>query len=523
MVFGGSRWSIGRAGGLAARVFAAVLLPLLVNFSLLIAFSAQLNRTNFETAATERARHVMTAVDAQLERTRGAAAALVTNRPIREGKWRVAYSRAKEIAEQNPDWDSVILWDRQKRVAIFDTSRAFERKGGVRDFGLEGKYPSEPSDLVLSNIDLTGDRCPCIYAHASAGRDQPLMLTVRLNPAILGRILKREAGAAQSAYILDRAGNIIGKTSSDRQEAIPPKARLGLAKGLSGSYRTSKLRESAGYTVFARSTWTGWSTHLSYPLSAVDGPKAYGIGAALVAALASLAIALFLGTVTSRDFAARRRLDYQMLQAAQAEAAEQSSIARDLHDGILQFLAGTLFRTEAIKHAMRDGVINGSLHNLEELQTDIRQEQKDLRRLIEALGPEMPTKSRTSILDIRVALSRRWGVEIVILPFNADDHIPETLRRDIEFLVREAVANAVSHGNASKIVISFSARRGKTFIKITDNGAGFKEADEDGELLKKPKSALPASILGRVMRHAGKLKVTDSEQGATLEIELEGN
>ena len=516
-----TRARVTQKGWLVAALLSAALLPLLVNISLQAAFSAKTNRASFEAGSLEQARHLITSVDARLERTRGAAAALATTKSIRTGDWATAYSRAKEIAEQNPDWGAVILWDYERNVEIFDTRYPLQRGRPRRNLGFGGQFLLHPGDLLVSNVVTHGKDCPCLYAHAASGANTPLVLTVKLNASSFQRVVDKEGRGLSAIYLLDSAGALVAHTPTNpnlRSVAVARRQAL-TNLGLSGSYRGKDVAGDS-YYVYARSPWTGWSVHLAFPPAAVDRSYFRGMGASAIAIIASLAIALLMAVVTLRAFRAQRELDHQQLQAVRREAVEQSSVARDLHDGLLQFLTSTLYRTEEIKRTLREGPVEKPIRALEELQADIRVEQREVRRFIENLGPELASKLHGSISEVRTALARRWDVEIELVPHDADDLVPDTLRRDIEFLMREAVSNAVRHGSATKIIISLAAPRGKIMMTIMDNGVRPAPEEKYGEAQKARKLVWPVSISGRVSQRKGFLTVEEGAAGTTLNIEL---
>ena len=507
-----------RAVRIAGTLFIAALMPLLVHISLLVAFSAQTNRSKFETSAFEQARHVITSVDAVLERTRGAAAALATTKSIDQRDWPAAYTRAKELMEQNPDWDAVILWDRDHDQEIFDTGHPFGPRKKARDLGLEGHAPSKPNDLVLSNLQLTGERCPCVYAHAATRRGNSLILTVRLHVSSFQRVLARESSGLISASLFDRRGVTIGRIPWRPLAVDAAKMRTAspasVTDAVSGSYRGAEFEAKDKFIVYWKSQWTGWSAHLAFPPEAVDEPRWRQTGASLIAGLGSLAIAITVALLTFRIFRAQEAEGKRHLEAAAADAEEQRSLARDLHDGTLQFLAGAQFRIEDIKRALRQGAVDLSVTELDGLQFEFRREQRQLRRFIESLGPDLRHDPPASILEIRSELSRRWGVEIIISPFYADDLIPEHLNRDITYILSEAVSNAVRHGAANRIAVSLSREEGILAMKISDNGfSGAAVAGNEERMTS-------ASILARVLRHGGDLHIDHDDGGLSLNIKF---
>jgi len=509
---------------LAIALIAAAMLPLIAFISLQAAFSAETERTSVEAAALDHARRIMTDIDAQLERTRGAAAALVTTKAVQEREWAAAYQRAKEIVDQNPDWDAVLIWDRQDGRELIDTTHPFGPSQPVRPFRFNRAALDQPNDLVLSGIELQGEHCPCIYAHAAAGRNSPYVLTVRLYPASFQRILDREAGAggALVSGLVDADGRFIGRTLNLKQRlgGEASTSVLGaIRNGSTGFYKGVTVEGVKNYTAYSKSPLSGWSIHVAYEPEKIEAVWWKWATATAVSAFASLLIAGVLVTLAVRNFAALRRMDEQAVAAVRAEAAAQLAVARDLHDGVLQFLTGLALRLQGLRHTTGEGGADGDDRDaaLNGLQSEIRREQRELRRFIENLGPSTGTiDSEISLTATAAMLSRRWAVRIAVEPDGADALIPERLRKDLDFIVREAVSNAVRHGSAQQITIRVSRDEGIFMMDIQDDGSGFSGRTNAGD----KQVAKPATILGRVSNHGGSLDVLSAPSGSSLTIAI---
>ncbi len=77
--------------------------------------------------------------------------------------------------------------------------------------------------------------------------------------------------------------------------------------------------------------------------------------------------------------------------------------------------------------------------------------------------------------------------------------------------MREGIANAVRHGQASRVGVELSAAMGGLQLQITDNGTGFPASDT-------PLS--PRSIAERVAALGGTLAIASSPGDTRLNIEL---
>ena len=69
------------------------------------------------------------------------------------------------------------------------------------------------------------------------------------------------------------------------------------------------------------------------------------------------------------------------------------------------------------------------------------------------------------------SLERQWDVEVA---FSGDDlpRVPRALALEVGYLMREAVANAVRHGQAGRIEIKAEADERNLELECRDDGAG---------------------------------------------------
>src|SRR5690606_3969885 len=81
------------------------------------------------------------------------------------------------------------------------------------------------------------------------------------------------------------------------------------------------------------------------------------------------------------------------------------------------------------------------------------------------------------------------------------------LGHELRQLAREAVANAVRHGKAKKIVIALRDEEGTLHVTITDNGGGMAD---------RPPFRRPKSIGERVDQLGGEFALASGADGTTL-------
>ncbi|MEO6581801.1 MAG: histidine kinase [Sphingomicrobium sp.] len=151
---------------------------------------------------------------------------------------------------------------------------------------------------------------------------------------------------------------------------------------------------------------------------------------------------------------------HAMLEAAEgsAEARSRLTLARDLHDSVVQFLAGAAFRLEAIKRSHASG--RQFEPELDELKQLMLQEQRELRSIITGLrsGPLVAFNDLAKDLaGLAERLARQWDIACVVTAQPSELTIPIRLHLDAQQLLREAVANAARHAEAKTVTVELAA------------------------------------------------------------------
>ena len=165
---------------------------------------------------------------------------------------------------------------------------------------------------------------------------------------------------------------------------------------------------------------------------------------------------------------------HALLKAAEegAEGRSRLTLARDLHDSVVQFLAGAAFRLEAMKRSEASG---RSLEpEINELKQLMMQEQGELRSFITALrtGPLVAFDDLAGDLQaLAERLSRQWDVRCEVEAPRSDIMVPTRLHLDSLQLMREAVANAVRHADAKLVTVKLAAGPDEMRLDFINDGS----------------------------------------------------
>ncbi len=201
---------------------------------------------------------------------------------------------------------------------------------------------------------------------------------------------------------------------------------------------------------------------------------------------------------------------HALLTAVQDNAGARArlSLARDLHDSIVQFLAGATFRIEAISRTLRSG--GHPERELDDLKQLMLEEQQELRSAIGALrSSSIPLPRLASDLAALCdRLARQWAISCGFSAEIPDSTVPMRLHLDTHQLVREAVANAVRHARAKAVTVHMSAEQLDLKLDICNDGDG-KTKLEEGR---------PWSLRERVEEANGTLMLANRKTGTNVSI-----
>jgi signal transduction histidine kinase len=194
-----------------------------------------------------------------------------------------------------------------------------------------------------------------------------------------------------------------------------------------------------------------------------------------------------------------------------ARLAERESLARQIHDSVLQALA--LVHKRGKELAASASPSPNELALLAEIAAD---QESALRQLI-LRDPEDAPAGQRSLREALEASAR----DIDGVPVSVSAIGPIWVARgqadEIAAAVREALANVAEHAQASRAVVFAEEEDGVIVVSVRDDGIGF-SYDED-RLRAEGKAGVLKSMKGRIEEMGGRMLVRAAPGGGT-EVEF---
>jgi signal transduction histidine kinase len=167
----------------------------------------------------------------------------------------------------------------------------------------------------------------------------------------------------------------------------------------------------------------------------------------------------------------RDRLNTAREDILSAHETERSRLARDIHDGIGQWLSSIKLDLQLFK---RSETSQESQPQLESVMEHIDEAISDTRRIAHDLSPVMIEKYgfSTAVSNHIEAIAEKFALtstihidEAIALSKNTESHLYR--------IFQEALKNAITHGKATKITVRLSRIKKAIVFEVIDNGCGF--------------------------------------------------
>lgn len=231
------------------------------------------------------------------------------------------------------------------------------------------------------------------------------------------------------------------------------------------------------------------------------------IGGLVVLAVLQLPLALSVARRLRRGDEERAALLAKALDASQTE---RRRIAQDLHDGVVQDLAGVSYALAAAVSRARSG---GSADS-ERLDAAARQTRQSLRELrtlvVDIYPPDLHRGGLASALTDLTAVLRSRAITSE-LSVQDDLDLPPPTEALFYRAAQESVRNVISHSGAERVAIRISGSAEEATLEVEDDGRGFDPAESDaagGHLGLRVLADLARDAGGELLVHAAPARGT---------------
>jgi len=239
------------------------------------------------------------------------------------------------------------------------------------------------------------------------------------------------------------------------------------------------------------------------------------LGALVLLWLIQLPLAYRLARRLQARSVERERL---LRRAVDASDIERRRLASDLHDGVVQDLAGVQFALEGTANQARGLGAADLEEQLRDAAHDTRQSLRRMRSLlVEIHPPNLQNVGLEAALTDLVAPLTARGMAVSL-------SVPDDLEvgGDAEKLIfraaQEGVRNIANHADARSVELEVSQMNGSARLVVRDDGRGFSRGERDA---REAEGHVGLQLLGEIAAEArGRLQV-DSAPGKGTKLTLE--
>ncbi|MDP9101375.1 MAG: histidine kinase [Actinomycetota bacterium] len=221
----------------------------------------------------------------------------------------------------------------------------------------------------------------------------------------------------------------------------------------------------------------------------------------------------------ARRLRAGQRRQADLLQRAlDASDTARRRIAADLHDGMVQSLAGVSFSLSATAGRVAAAGLTEEAANTRGLAADLRQSVRELRTMVLNLAPpRLHEAGLQAALEDLVSTLTASGVDVDV--FVADGPPLPPGQEELVFRVaQEAVRNIARHASAHTVRVRLDRVGPRLRLTVTDDGCGFAA---ETRIRRRAEGHLGLDLLAELASAAGAALRVTSAAGTGTEVLLE--
>jgi signal transduction histidine kinase len=161
----------------------------------------------------------------------------------------------------------------------------------------------------------------------------------------------------------------------------------------------------------------------------------------------------------------------------QAIIEERERIARELHDGVAQFIGYVNIKLSAARLLLQKGQPGKADDHLAQIEKEVQNQSLDVRASI--LGLRIASQSGAGLtVNMREYIDQCNRMSDFVIGLEIDDHLNGiTLGAETELqlmrVVQEGLSNVRKHASARSAEVRLACDSGHLVITVRDNGVGF--------------------------------------------------
>lgn len=168
----------------------------------------------------------------------------------------------------------------------------------------------------------------------------------------------------------------------------------------------------------------------------------------------------------------QREREGLLRQALEASDVERRRIAADLHDGVVQDLAGVAYSLAGA--ARRDGYDPETATLLGDAATEVRNSITALRSLlVEIYPPNLSEEGLVAVLTDLLTRAEAAGIRASLDSSRYAATVPEPVAGLTYRATQEALRNVVSHSQAGTVDVWLATEDHHLVLEVSDDGVGF--------------------------------------------------
>lgn len=171
--------------------------------------------------------------------------------------------------------------------------------------------------------------------------------------------------------------------------------------------------------------------------------------------------------------------EYAVTAGQQAVFEERKRAAREIHDTLAYTLTNLVMMLKAARYLVKPGE-NELLTQIELTHKQANEGLNEVHRTLQALRPVQLSRDTglAAIYHLVTTFAKATQIEVNLNLGNAPLEFGEEVDLVVYRFVQEGITNALRHGRATQISVSFSFMGNQVHILIQDNGIGADDAHE---------------------------------------------